>query len=350
MVNRKLALFVKDLMPKQKNRGDNEKPVSIWNEMDRIRGYPEKSMVAIFKTKGCSWYRYSACSMCGYFNDISNPSVNDLKKQVDYVVSSLNTEVLKIFTSGSFLDPVEVPVEVRDYFFKSIQGKVKKLLIESRTEYINDKTMNELSKYDFSTRIAIGLESANDYIIENSINKGSTFSKYIQAANIIKRHGLELRTYLLFKPPFVSEREAINDILASIEKIAGITTDVSVNPVNVQKNTLVEYLWKKGLYRPPRLWSLAYILIEGARYGTEVISYPTGGNKPRGVHNDEFDDKLLDLIVDASLNQNIRDLKIYFDSIPLQNFWKMIDIEDKSLFQPDFKKLLDQKRSSFATV
>ncbi len=132
-------------------------------------------MVAIFKTGGCSWYRYSACSMCGYFNDISNPSVNDLKKQVDYVVSSLNTEVLKIFTSGSFLDPVEVPVEVRDYFFKSIQGKVKKLLIESRTEYINDKTMNELSKYDFSTRIAIGLESANDYIIENSINKGSTF-------------------------------------------------------------------------------------------------------------------------------------------------------------------------------
>ena len=38
------------------------------------------------------------------------------------------------------------------------------------------------------------------------------------------------------------------------------------------------YLWEKGLYRPPRLYSLAQILIDlGDKY--PVLSYPTGGNK-----------------------------------------------------------------------
>ncbi len=350
MVNRQLAMFIKDLMPPRRNKGENDRPVSVWNEMDRLRGFPEKSTVAIFKTRGCSWYKYSACSMCGYFNDISSPSVEDLKKQIDYVSSTLNTEVLKVFTSGSFLDPVEIPAEVREYFFESIEGKVKKLLVESRTEYINEESLKNMTSHSFSSRIAIGLESANDLVIENSVNKGSTFQKYVKAADMIRNHGVELRTYLLLKPPFLSERQAIDDTIRSIEKVSKITTDVSINPVNVQKNTLVDFLWKRGLYRPPRLWSLAYVIMEGMKYGTEVISYPTGANKVRGVHNDIFDEKLLDLIVDASLNQDIHDLKVYYEATDLSGFWNRINTEDKSMFQPDFDKLLSQIRNSSASI
>ncbi|BAB60175.1 hypothetical protein [Thermoplasma volcanium GSS1] len=350
MVNRELALFIKSLMPSYSSKVEKDKPVSIWNEMDRLRGYPEKSTVAILRTRGCSWYRFSACSMCGYFNDTADVSNENLFKQIDHLSSVLNTEVLKVFTSGSFLDPIEVPDEVRAYFYDSISNKVEKLLIESRTEYIRDERLEEIKKYGFETRIAIGLESANDYIVENSINKGSSFTKYVDAAKRIRNNGLELRTYLLLKPPFISEKSAIKDVLDSIRAVKDLTNDVSINPTNVQKNTLVEYLWKRGLYRPPRLWSLARVLIDGMKIGPEVISYPTGGNKERGIHNDEFDYDLLDLIVKSSLNQDTTELERYMKSQDLSKYMEELEIEDRSLFQCDFGKLIDQSLNSVAYI
>ncbi|WP_297217778.1 archaeosine biosynthesis radical SAM protein RaSEA [Thermoplasma sp.] len=350
MVNKELALFIRSLMPEGRAGGDPDRPVSMWNELDRLRGYPEKTTVVIFRTRGCSWYRFSSCSMCGYFNDTQNVTEENLYHQIDHVASTLNSEVLKVFTSGSFLDPVEIPDQVRSYFYEKIGSKVSKLLVESRTEYIRPERMEELKKIGISVRIAIGLESANDYLIENSINKGSSFRKYMDAALTAKKYGMEIRTYLLFKPPFISEKAAIADVLESIRKVRDITTDVSINPTNIQKNTLVEYLWKNGLYRPPRLYSLARVLIEGMKIGPEVISYPTGGNKERGVHNDTFDDKLLDLIVESSLNQDVKDLERYMESLDLSAFWDMIEAEDRAMVQVDFERVIRQALSAVPEI
>ena len=60
---------------------------------------------------------------------------------------------------------------------------------------------------------------------------------------------LELRTYLLLKPPFVSEKDAVNDAIESVRKVSKLSNDVSVNPMNIQKNTLVEKLWKMCSFR-----------------------------------------------------------------------------------------------------
>lgn len=337
-------------MPEGKGRGDPDRPVSMWNELDRLRGYPEKTTVVIFRTRGCSWYKFSSCSMCGYFNDTQDVTEENLYHQIDHVASTMNSDVLKVFTSGSFLDPMEIPDGVRSYFYERIGQKISKLLVESRTEYIRPERLEELRKIGIPVRIAIGLESANDYIIENSINKGSSFKKYMDAASAARKYGMEVRTYLLFKPPFISEKAAIADVLDSIRKVRDVTTDVSINPTNIQKNTLVEYLWKNGLYRPPRLYSLAKVLIEGMKIGPEVISYPTGGNKDRGVHNDTFDDRLLDLIVKSSLNQDVAELEQYMESLDLSEFWSMIEEEDRSMVQVDFERMIKQALSAVPEI
>lgn len=348
MLNRELAETIRELMPPRNDKRDPEKPVSVWKELDRIRGQPEQSLVSIFRTTGCAWYRVTSCSMCGYFNDISSTVTEEnLMKQVDYVADSLEgAKVVKVFTSGSFLDPIEVPISVREYFFQSMKGKVEKILIESRTEYITEKNLTDIRSWKIPIRVAIGLESANDEIVKNSINKGSTFNKYLDAASVIRELGLELRTYLLLKPPFISENAAIEDSIESVRKISGITNDVSVNPMNIQKNTLVEKLWKKGLYRPPRLWSLARVLIDSSKFGTEVLSYPTGGNRERGTHNDTHDRKLLDLIVESSLNQDFSELGEYYRSSDLSRYNKEIELEAMNMFQPDFEKMIKRTASS----
>lgn len=349
-VNREFAASIRKLMPAEQRKSDPDMPVSIWKEKDRLRGYPETTMVVIFKTAGCSWYRFSSCSMCGYFNDVSRDiRTENLKKQIDHLGNTLeDTKVLKVFTSGSFLDPLEFPVDARNYFFESLSGRVEKLLVESRTEYITEGNISYLKDYGIPVRIAIGLESANDEVMRNSINKGSTFAKYVTAAEAVRKMNYELRTYLLFKPPFLSEEASIADSLESIRKSAPYSADVSVNPMNIQKNTMVEHLWKKGLYRLPRLWSLARILLESRSYGTQVVSYPTGGNKERGIHNETPDSKLLQLIYDSSLNQDFSELEDYYNSADKSDYLETLDAERINLSQPDLQKLL--RRTSSASV
>lgn len=350
MINREFAASIKKLMPDKQRESDLNRPVSMWREKDRIRGFPETTMVVIFKTTGCSWYRFSSCSMCGYFNDVSRDvRVDNLRKQIDAMSDALeDTKVLKVFTSGSFLDPQEFPIEARNYFFESIRGKVEHLLVESRTEYITETNISYLRDYGIPIRIAIGLESANDEIMKNSINKGSTFSKFVSAAEAVNKMGYELRTYLLFKPLFLSEEDSIGDMVDSIAKAAPYSTDISVNPMNIQKNTMVEHMWKKGLYRLPRLWSLARILLESRKYGVQVVSYPTGGNKERGIHNDSRDLELLQLIYNCSLDQDFSDLEKYYNAADRTAYLEYLSAEDTNLYQPDLEKLV--RRTADASV
>lgn len=345
--DRTLATFVKKLMPPGAKKGDPDRPVSFWKELDRLRGTPEDSAVVILRTKGCSWYNYTSCTMCGYFSDI-NPGATEenLLKQAEFVAGSLDgIKVLKVFTSGSFLDPMEVSLSVRKRFLELVSSRVDILLIESRTEYLTERNLSGLQDSGMKIKIAIGLESSNDEIIRNSINKGSSFSKYVQSARLARSMGFGVRTYLLMKPPFISERAAIHDMIKSIEDVDPYTDEVSVNPTNVQRNTLVEYLWKRGMYRPPRLWSLAKVLLETRKKGRTVISYPTGGNRERGVHNEKQDRVLLDLIVKSSLNQDFEELESYYEASDRSSYERDIELEGSLISLMDLDTLVSRFRT-----
>ena len=85
------------------------------------------------------------------------------------------------------------------------------------------------------------------------------------------------------KPPFLTEKQAISDLKCSLDAVAPFTDVASINPVNVQKGTLVEEMFFKGFYRPPWYWSLFEVL--SSKYPVETVSYPSGGGSSRGIHN-----------------------------------------------------------------
>ena len=87
------------------------------------------------------------------------------------------------------------------------------------------------------------------------------------------------------KPPYLNEKDAIEDAVQSAIDAAPHVDKISINPVNVQKNTVVEKLWFRNEWTAPWLWSVVEVLERCKDLPVRVYSDPTGGGTRRGAHN-----------------------------------------------------------------
>ena len=150
--------------------------------------------------------------------------------------------------------------------------------------------------------VAFGLESTNERVLRYGVNKVWGLREHARAAAMVREAGGTVKTYLLIKPPFLTEREAIEDAVRSAHEADPHSDTISFNPVNVQRNTLVDHLFKRRQYRPPWLWSVVEVLERTRDVKAHVKSHPTAGGMRRGAHNcGTCDRKAVDAIEEFSL-------------------------------------------------
>jgi len=283
---------------------------ALWKEKDMSSGRTVDAMVAIMRTNGCSWSKKGGCTMCGYADaSMDGVTSEDLMRQLDSIVQRYGGEpFVKIYTSGSFLDENEIPKDVRDAVFERFKD-AERLLFESRPEYVTEEVLSTLPK---NVTVALGLESSDPDVLSMSVKKGFTPEDSRRAGLMIRKAGLKVRTYLLLKPLYLNEREAIEDTVSSAMFASEFSDEISVNPVNVQKRTYAERIWKKGDYRPPWIWSLLEVLRRcSGNTDARLMSSPSGGGTQRGVHNcGTCDRDALDAVERFSFSQNIKDLDV----------------------------------------
>jgi len=233
----------KDFKPK---KNDLSKPVKCWTEKDIINKKIVDTFVIILRTQGCSWALKSGCSMCGYFNDSAWTKISDEELYSQYqnaMEKYKDQRFIKFFNSGSFLDNSEVSKKVRNKILLDLKDKVEKISFESRPGFINKNITDETKKIlgDKKIEIGIGLETADDSIRNKIINKGFTFKQFKKAADLLKKNNIDVKTYILIKPLFLTEKEAIDDALNTVKKIKDNTNVISFNPCKDQKRTIVEH-------------------------------------------------------------------------------------------------------------
>lgn len=279
-----------------------------WREREYLEG-EVKAGVIILPTMGCRWGRKSGCTMCGYVYDASSLSQSELLEEFIGCLDKLdNIEYLKIFNSGSFFDEEEIRAETREKIFEEInKRKIRRVQVETRPEFLNEENLDKsLSKLDSELEIGLGIETVSDYVRINCINKNSLFKDYKRAIRLCRSLGAFVKAYLLLKPPFLTEKEAMDDCVSSAIKLSKLVDRISINPVNVQKGTLVELLFRNGEYRPPWLWSLLEVMRKiKEKVSIPLLSHPVAAGKPRGVHNcGKCDHRVYRAIVNFSATQN----------------------------------------------
>ncbi|MBN2156098.1 MAG: archaeosine biosynthesis radical SAM protein RaSEA [Candidatus Lokiarchaeota archaeon] len=288
---------------------DLSRPVTSWIKEDRLQNEMGYEFTIIFRTCACSWVRSDSagCTMCGYYNDKGPDSIPQklILTQMQYAVNKHLSKLeeiqknggkttLKIFSSGSFLDDEEFsPITRLDVINKAIKlPSIDHVLAESRPEFVKHETLDPIIEITGkgSFELGIGMESSNDYVRKTLINKGFTSMDLQHSMKIAQNSHVLVKTYLLLKPPFLTEKLAIRDAVTSIKKaISWGANSISLNPVNIQAYTLTEYLFNNRKYRPPWIYSVISVFQQALSPSIMdkvlILCSPSASGSFRGVHN-----------------------------------------------------------------
>lgn len=265
-----------------------------WSEEDVLDNRPCRAFVVILKTRGCTWALAGGCTMCGYANDSAWTKVSEEQLVAQFEKAwrrYSGEELVKIYTSGSFLDRFEVMPGAQKAILTTIGKGPKKVAFESLPGFCTDENFAQLEGLCTKLEVGIGVESANLRVLRDSVNKGHSFEAFPAAAAACKRHGVSVKSYLMCKPPFLKESDALADSTRTIIAAAPHADMVSLNPTNVQGNTLVDALFKRGSYRPPWLWTIVQALYDGrteaeaAGFKGMLKSDVIASGQDRGAHN-----------------------------------------------------------------
>ena len=327
-INPVLSTIVREIRESSLKEREHSRRIVNWVEDHRLPSGAGKALVLILPTRGCSWAlsKSGGCSICGYIYD--NPQEPNYEAMLQSFKEILSKNIdekwkysLKLFTSGSFLDIKEVPLELQKEMMKVVgsYNQIEEIVLESRPEYVTESILQNLVENIniAKVEIAIGLESADNQILKNSINKGFFWEDFVKATNRIKEKGARVKAYLLFKPPFVSEFDSIKDIFESVTKLVEIGVEtVSINAMSIHRGTFLSQLHEKKKYRTPWLWSLLHICTEIKKKYPDIrlICDVVAGGSERGAHNcGDCDKEILSIIKQFTLSQDIDLLKENFD-------------------------------------
>lgn len=217
-------------------------PYSFFCEEERSASTEIVPIATIFLTnRECPWH----CVMCDLWKNTLSFTVPSgaIPAQIDYALQKLpSARQVKLYNSGSFFDKKAIPPE--DY--SAIAERMKSfenVILECHPALIGDDCLRFQEMIDGSLEVAMGLETSNEEVLQQ-LNKGMTLEQFSQACDFLKSHSISVRAFILVKPPFLNEEEAIHWAERSIEFAFDCGVDV------------VTLIPTRGLPSPPKLTSL----------------------------------------------------------------------------------------------
>lgn len=277
----RLVTQLNELLKYQKSRSRKINCYKVANSTINkgfLDGKSIERVIFFLRSKGCEWSttKGGGCFMCGHY--FGTTAGNPLPKGAFYIqfleeykkYDFSKYPMLCIYNAGSILNNEEIPRDELYKIFKeiSINSNIKCVVIESRPEYIDDKVLGDIHNIMKNKRveIGVGLETVNEKIRDLCINKGFTFTEYEEVADKIKKYNnIKLLTYLTIKPLFLTVQESIEDVISNLEKLNKLTDIVSLEPISIQKGTLVDFLYRNELYQTPKGWMIKELFMRLAK-------------------------------------------------------------------------------------
>jgi radical SAM enzyme (TIGR01210 family) len=205
----------------------------------------------------CPWH----CVMCDLWKNTTDTTVprGAIPKQIDFALSQLPAATqIKLYNSGSFFDSAAIPLADYVDIVRAV-GFARHIIVESHPRLVGEKTLRLRHLLSGSLEVAMGLETIHPHILPR-LNKKFDLGHFARAADFLRANGITLRAFVLVKPPFLEEGEALEWALKSAAFAFSCGAAVVTLIPTRGGNGAMERLRESGEFAPPKLSTLEHAL------------------------------------------------------------------------------------------
>ncbi len=229
---------------------DPRRPWAFFMEEERSKDGERVPVATVFLTnRECPW----RCLMCDLWKNTLGESVpaGAIPEQIDYALARLPAaRQIKLYNSGSFFDPRAIPVE--DY--AAIAERVRsfeRVIVENHPALVGGAALRFRDLVGRPLEVAMGLETVHPEILPK-LNKRMTVQQFRVAADFLRANAIDLRVFILVKPPFMQEDEAVEWAARSVDFAFDCgATAITLIPTRGGNGAMEELA-----FMPPRLETL----------------------------------------------------------------------------------------------
>lgn len=240
-------------------------PYAYLVEPERTAAGAVEDVATVFLTNRECPFR---CLMCDLWTHTTDEMVSEgaIPAQIDFALDRLPpARHIKLYNSGNFFDRKAIPPSDYDAIAARV-ANFDTVIVENHPKLCGEACVDFRDRLHGRFEVALGLETAHPTVLDR-LNKRMTRDDFHRAVAFLRAHDIDVRTFILLRPPFMSEAEGVEWALRSIEFAfdAGVQT-CSVVPTR-PGNGMMQQLADEGHYAPPSMESIETVLEAGVRMG-----------------------------------------------------------------------------------
>ena len=248
-----------------KKRLDPWQPYAFFVEPERtVTGQIEDVATIFLTNKECPF----RCTMCDLWKSTLDERVprGAIPAQIDFALGRLPpAKQIKLYNAGNFFDAQAIPPEDYPAIIERVRH-FETVIVENHPLLTDERAVRFRDQLGTRLEIALGLETVHELALAR-LNKRMRVSDFDRATRLLRANNIDVRAFLLLRPPGLSDQHGIEWAVKSMEHAFSLGVDCcSVIPTR-GGNGFMEQLQAAGEFSSPTINSMEQVLERGITLG-----------------------------------------------------------------------------------
>ena len=255
-------------------------PVAVLDEFEAVdvAGATASVTTVLLRGSECSF----RCTMCDLWKSthLGPTPRGNLPAQIQFALATRASNAvgsrqrwIKLYNASNFFAPYNVPTEDLPEIAERV-AHFDRVVVENHPKLTSPRVAQFAKRLQGRLEVAMGLETVEPAILRG-LNKRLTVEDVRAATAQLTEMGVDIRLFVLLRPPGLSESAGIEWCLATIDcaRQWGVR-HVTIIPTR-SGNGALEHLQAAGLFEPPLASSLELVLNQSVGRSPLVVTADT---------------------------------------------------------------------------